>query len=48
MQTNFTEKQLKYIDDDFKEHLINENFQFEGNNGISTRQMQNIIREGGF
>jgi hypothetical protein len=41
----FTESQLKYIDDDFKEHLINENFPFEGNNGISTRQMQNIIRD---
>jgi predicted Ser/Thr protein kinase len=41
----FTEDDLKLIDDEFKEHLINENFPEEGNSGISTRQMQNIIRD---
>tara|TARA_R110002020_G_scaffold248845_3_gene462844 strand:- start:1281 stop:3812 length:2532 start_codon:yes stop_codon:yes gene_type:complete len=41
----FTDKNLKYIDDEFKEHLINEHFPLEGNSGISTRQMQNIIRD---
>lgn len=41
----FMEEDLKLIDDEFKEYLIDEHFPEEGNSGISTRQMQNIIRD---
>lgn len=41
----FKDKELEYIDDDLKNHLRKEHFPIEGNKGISTRQMQNIIRD---
>lgn len=41
----FSEKEVSVIDEDFKEHLLEEGYPNEGKKGISTRQMQNIIRD---
>ena len=41
----FTNKELAFIDDDLKQHLRHEHFPIEGNKGISTRQMQNVVRD---
>lgn len=41
----FKDKELKFIDDSLKQHLRQEHFPIEGNKGISTRQMQNVVRD---
>jgi predicted Ser/Thr protein kinase len=41
----FKEKELGFIDEELKNHLRREHFPKEGNKGISTRQMQNILRD---
>ncbi len=41
----FTDKELNFIDDELKQHLRKEHFPVEGDKGISTRQMQNIVRD---
>ncbi|GAG19301.1 unnamed protein product, partial [marine sediment metagenome] len=41
----FLDKELEFIDDELKEHLRKEHFPIEGDKGISTRQMQNIVRD---
>ena len=41
----FNDKELEFIDSELKEHLRKEHFPIEGNKGISTRQMQNIVRD---
>lgn len=41
----FSDKELEFIDSELKEHLRKEHFPIEGNKGISTRQMQNIVRD---
>jgi predicted Ser/Thr protein kinase len=41
----FKDKELGYIDEDLKDHLRREHYPKEGNKGISTRQMQNILRD---
>lgn len=40
----FTNEQLKMIDDDFMRMLWGEHFPNEGQNGISVRQLQNVMR----
>jgi len=41
----FKDRELKFIDDDLKRQLRQEHFPVEGNKGISTRQMQNVVRD---
>ena len=41
----FSERELEVIDEEFKEYLLEEGYPNEGKMGISTRQMQNIIRD---
>ncbi len=40
----FTNEQIKLIDNEFMRLLWNEHFPYEGQNGISVRQLQNIMR----
>ncbi len=40
----FSVEQLKMIDDDFMRALWSEHYPYEGNHGVSVRQLQNLIR----
>jgi len=41
----FSVEQLKLIDDDFMRALWSEHYPYEGKNGISVRQLQNLMRD---